>query len=110
MANQADDGQIPRKNSLRDPFSSRGLRLLQWLRRTWIRLNRRRDYAHWQARNEPDQDELARQRRLAIDLETPKTFLVLMQVSENNLNGMQHTLEHLRSQPYPWWQLRIFCG
>ncbi len=106
-ANPVVDRQIPREHSLVEYLSTRVLSLLRWLRRTWIRLNRRRDYAIWQMRNELDDGELARQRSLAIDLETPVTFLILTVVSENSLEGMQHTLNHLQSQTYPWWQLGI---
>jgi GT2 family glycosyltransferase len=106
-AYRVDDDQMPRKNILMEQLTTTGLSFLRWLRRIWIRLNRRRDYARWQARYEPDDRELTRQRSLAVDLETPTTFLILIQISENNLDGMRHTLDHLRSQTYPWWQLRI---
>ncbi len=106
-ANQVDDSQVPRKKILMEQLSTRGLGSLRRLHRKWIRLNYRRDYVRWQARNEPDDRELTRQRSLAVDLENPQTFLVLMMVSENHLDWMQHTLDHLRSQTYPWWQLRI---
>jgi GT2 family glycosyltransferase len=105
--NRVIDSQIPQKNIMMEQLSNRGLSFLWWLNRTWIRLNRRRDYARWQVRNEPDDRELTRQRSLAVGLETPLTFLICMPVSKNNLEEMQHTLGYLRSQSYPWWQLRI---
>ena len=106
-ANRVDDGQVPRINSLMGKLSTRGLSFLRWFHRTWIRLNRRRGYGQWQVRHEPDDRELTRQRSLAADLETPITFSIFMVVSEKNLDAMQHTLDHLWVQTYPWWQLRI---
>lgn len=91
-----------------EKLSSRGLSLHRWLRRIWIRLNRRRDYARWQARYEPDDRELTRQRSIVVDLKNPITFLILVVVSEDNLNEIRNSLYHLRSQTYPWWELRIY--
>jgi len=105
--NLVDNGQAPPRNGLREQLTTSCLGISRRFRRLWIRCNRRRDYARWQARNESDEDELARQRGLAISLETPVTFLILMVVSENNHQCMQHTLNHLQSQTYPWWQLGI---
>jgi GT2 family glycosyltransferase len=102
------EGPAPRKNIFMEQLSTRWLSFLRWFRRTEIRLSRRRDYARWQARNEPDDDALTRQRSLAVGLETPLTLLVHMVVSERDMEWMVHTLDHLRSQTYPWWQLRIY--
>lgn len=64
-----------------------------------------REYAEWIARNEPSEDDLAAQVRLANDLNYRPKFSVIMPVYQISTKILQAAIDSLQAQTYDNWEL-----